>query len=529
MTLAQLLASLPPPKPKPTPKPAPKPAPQRKSKPRSKKWVVYFAQAFPPRAATRLEALSERALALVEEPEVFWSLGIRSDITAFTGGVTPQELDEPQHQALRQQVLRQFRGGYMEEGAEDLDEIYPWRPWELLGIFSARDVPALDPNTPLSESDLSDIAEAIFMRAVESEDEWHFREEDVFGQKVPRTVVLQQILRQKAGLSPLARQQTRLAVGPDPFDTRIRVIDKDTALERVRAWHKELPDPNYRGFFVGVGFMAGGKLRGVGIATSPSGPASTGEDAQQHHILEVSRIATDDAEGRGSVKGASSAIMRWFMRNADRLIRPGAIEPAKVITFSLLTEVGTTYSALIGEGLHAVGLTIPKPPSGSRRGGAGGKKDTPKIKWEYGKRARAHQPHLLQLFRAYNAVVRDGGPLEARHFRYLDTPEALRDLALVLGFSLRGFAGADTVAERKAILLARYGKQGREIERIVKAAVRAGRKRSTGTVDEGRNPPVVYAVEVALVSTKRVKGMVEDGWIRWFKYGDEIVVWRRTP
>ena len=439
-------------KPKSKPKPAPKPAPQRKSKPRSKlEWVVYFAQRFPSREQTQLESLSERALALVEEPEVFQSLSTREQITGFTGGVTPEELNEPQHQALRQRVLREFDG-------DDLDDLYPWRPWELLEIFSARDVPGLDPSAPLSEADRSDIAEAIFTRAAESAYDWHGLQEEVFEQTVPRAVLLQETLREKAGLSPLARQQTRLVVGPDPFDTRIRIIDKATALERVRAWHKELADPNYRGFFVGVGFMAGGQLRGVGIATSPSGAASTGEDAKQHHILEVSRIATDDAEGRGSVKGASSAIMRWFMRNADRLIRPEATEPAKVVTYSLLTEVGTTYASLIDEGLHAVGLTLPGSASGGRRGGMGGRKETPKIRWEYGERARKHQPHLLQLFRAYNAVVRDGRPLEARHFRYLDTPEALRDLARVLGFSLRGFAGADTVAERRAILLARYGK-----------------------------------------------------------------------
>jgi len=439
-------------KPKPTPKPTLKPAPKPAPKPRSKKeWVVYFAQRFPSRAQTQLEALSERALALVEEPEVFQSLSTREQITGFTGGVTPEELDEPRHQALRQRVLREFDG-------DDLDDLYPWRPWELLGIFSARDVPGLDPSTPLSEADRSDIAEAIFTRAAESAYDWHGLQEEVFEQTVPRAVLLQQTLREKAGLSPLARQQARLAVGPDPFDTRIRVIDKDTALERVRAWHKELPDPNYRGFFVGVGFMAGGQLRGVGIATSPSGAASTGEDTQQRHIVEVSRIATDDAQGRGSVKGASSAIMRWFMRNADRLIRPEATEPAKVVTYSLLTEVGTTYASLIDEGLHAVGLTLPGSASGGRRGGMGGRKETPKIRWEYGERARPHQPHLLQLFRAYTAVVRDGRPLEARHFRGLDTPEALRDLARVLGFSLRGFAGAETVAERKAILLARYGK-----------------------------------------------------------------------
>lgn len=422
-------------------------------------WVEYFAQTFPPKAATRLEALSQRALALVEEPEVFWSLGIRSDITAFTGGVTPQELGQPRHRALLQQVLRQFRG-YNDQEAEDLDAIYPWRPWELLGIFSARDVPALDPNTPLSEADLSDIAEAIFMRAAESEDEWSYREEDVFGQQVPRAVVLQQVLRQRAGLSPLTRPQSRLAVGPDPFDTRIRVIDKATALERVKAWHKELPDPNYRGFLMGIGFVAGGKLRGVGIATTPSGRALADEDAAQRHIVDVSRIATDEVEGRGSVRGASSAIMRWFLRNADKLVRPGATEPTKVVTYSLLTEVGTTYASLLDEGLHAVGLTIPKTASGARRGAAGGRKETPKIRWEYGEEARPHQPHLLQLHRAYTAVVRDGRPLERRHFRGLDTPEALRDLARVLDFSLVSFKGADTAAARREILLARFGKQG---------------------------------------------------------------------
>ena len=432
----------------PSAKPKPKPNPKPKSK---MEWVVYFAQRFPPRAQTQLEALSERALALLEEPEVFQALATREQITRFAGGVTPQELDEPRHAAVRQRVLRQFDG-------DTLAAIYAWRPWELLGIHSARHVPGLDPSTPLSEADRSDIAEAIFTRAAELEDGWGYDVEQMLGQEAPRAAVLQQALRRQAKLAPLAQQKDRLAVGPDPFDTRIRVIDKATAMDRVRAWHKELAVPNYRGFFVGVGYMAGGKLRGVGIATSPSGAASKGEDPKQHHILEVSRIATDDAQGRGSVKGASSAIMRWFLRNADRLIRPEATEPAKVVTYSLLTEVGTTYVSLIDEGLHAVGLTMPKAASGGRLGGLGGKKETPKIRWEYGARARPHQPHLLHLHRAYTAVVRDGRPLEARHFRYLDTPEALRDLARVLGFPLRGFAKADTVAERRAILLARYGK-----------------------------------------------------------------------
>lgn len=427
-------------------------SPSSRQKKPKEGWVAYFAQSFPPRAATQLEVLSERAVDLLEEPEVVWSIQTREAITGLTGGVTPQELDEPRHRAVRQRVLRQF-------DAHDLDTLYRWRPWELLGIRSARDVPGLDPKTPLSESDLSDIAEAIFTRAAESA-EWSPAEQ-VLGPQAPHAVVLQEVLRQRAGLSPLARQQGRLAVGPDPFDTRIRVIDKATAMERVKAWHKELPDPNYRGFLVGIGFMAGGKLRGVGIASTPSGAAVAGEESAQRHVIDVSRIATDESQGRGSVRGASSAIMRWFMRNADRLVRPGAKEPAKVITYSLLTEVGTTYASLVDEGLHAVGLTMAAPPSGARRGGAGGRKETPKIRWEYGEHARPHQPHLLQLFRAYNAVVRDGRPLESRHFRGLDTPKALRDMARVLGLPLRAFADADTTAERRKVLLARYGKGAR--------------------------------------------------------------------
>ena len=413
-------------------------------------WVDYFAQDFPPREATQLERLSARAMALLEEPEVAWSLSTRATLTGFTGGVTPQELDAPPHRALRQQVLRQF-------GGEDLHDLYPWRPWELLGLHSARDIPGLPPTTSLSEADLSDIAEALFTRAAEASDWTPSAVEEALGLQAPRVVVLQEILRQKAGLSPLARPQGRLVVEPDPFDTRIRVVDKAVALQRVQAWHKELPKPNPRGFLVGVGFVAAGQLRGVGIATTPSGGALADEPADQRHVIEVSRIATDESEGRGSVRGASSAIMRWFLRNADRLVRPGASEPAKVVTYSLLTEVGTTYASLVGEGLHAVGLVIPKTSTGARRGATGGRKETPKVRWEYGDDARAHQPHLLQLFRAYTAVAHEGRPLASRHFRGLDTPEALRDLARVLGFSLTGFAGADTLAERRAILLARYG------------------------------------------------------------------------
>ena len=48
-------------------------------------------------------------------------------------------------------------------------------------------------------------------------------------------------------------------------------------------------------------------------------------------------------------------------------------------------------------------------------------------------------------------------PAQQRGLEALAYTAAL-DLARVLGFPLRGFAKADTVAKRKAILLARYGK-----------------------------------------------------------------------
>ncbi len=465
-------------------------APVRKqSRPAKPKggWVAYFAQTFPPEKETDLEVLSSFAMTMLEEPEVAQSLQMREAITAFTGGVTPQELDAPKYRSLRRAVLREF-------GADDLRDIYEWRPWELLHIYSARDVPGLDPKTKLSEADLSDIAEAIFMRAAEAMDaesvfdqyeddgeyileggEWvpnpsmpqqRARMPLPMRQQVPRQVVLQQILRGKMGLSPLTRQQGRLAVADDPTDSRIHIIDKDTAFDRVRAWHKELPDPNYRGFLVAVGFRAGGRLRGVGIASHPSGVARAGDDPKQHHVVDVSRIATDDSRGKGSVRGASSAIMRWFMRNLPKLVRPQAKQPPLLITFSLLTEVGTTYRSVIDEGLHAVSLVIPEDPSGARAGSQGGRKEVPKIRWEYGQEARPHKPHLLDLYRGYAAVM-EGRPLANRHFRGLTTVEALRDLARVLGMKLTDFVykvkgqdkpvRAKTFEEHKRILLERFG------------------------------------------------------------------------
>jgi hypothetical protein len=418
-------------------------------------WVAYFAQTFPPETETQLEALAGLAMLLLEEPEVAQSLQMREAITSFTGGVTPQELDEPKHRALRKSVLRQF-------DADKLSDIYEWRPWELLHITSARDVPGLDPRTKLSEADLSDIAEAIFMRAAEAMDgspvEQVFERdgEEWMPYEVPRQVVLQQTLRGKAGLAPLTRQQGRLAVASDPFDSRIHIIDKETAFERVREWHKELPDPNYRGFLVAVGFRAGGQLRGVGIATHPSGAARGGDDPKQLHVVDVSRIATDDSGGKGSVRGASSAIIRWFMRNVGKLVRPQAKQPPLLITFSLLTEVGTTYKSVIDEGLHAVSLVIPTG-GGSRAQSQGGKKEVPKIRWEYGAEARPNVPHLLDLHRGYMAVQQGRPLVRARHFRGLTTPEAIRDLGRVLGVPMKAFAKARTLEDHKQVLLDLFG------------------------------------------------------------------------
>ena len=455
-------------------KPPVRQQPGRAAKPKGG-WVEYFAQTFPPEKETDLEVLSSFAMTMLEEPEVAQSLQMREAITAFTGGVTPQELDEPKHRSLRRAVLREF-------GADDLRDIYEWRPWELLHIYSARDVPGLDPKTKLSEADLSDIAEAIFTRAAEAMDaesvfdqdeddgayifegDWvphssvpqqRVREPVPVRQQVPRQVVLQQVLRGRAGLSPLTRQQGRLAVADDPTDSRIHVIDKDAAFDRVRAWHKELPDVNYRGFLVAVGFRAGGRLRGVGIATHPSGAARSGDDPRQHHVVEVSRIATDDSGGKGSVRGASSAIMRWFMRNVGGLVRPQAKQPPLLITYSLLTEVGTTYKSVVDEGLHAVALVVPEGASGARAGSDAGKKDVPKIRWEYGAEARPHKPHLLDLHRAYTAV-QEGRTLSGRHFRGLDTPEAVRDLGRVLGVAMPRSKQA-TLEQLKRVILDRFG------------------------------------------------------------------------
>jgi len=442
---------------------APRKAPSRKDG----GWYAWFGRRIKPREASRLEALSHQALALLHSGEAWTlSLSMREAITSFTGGVTPQELSEPRHARLLREVMREFDGQ-----DEDLHDLYPWRPHELLGLASARDVPGLDPTTPLSETDLADIAEAIFTRAAEAEG-GSTDESDAEAQWIERApraapVRLQEDLRRRAKVAPVSIPTSGAwpsLAGVSPQE-RVTVIDRETAFAFCRAHHTQLPDPRTQGFLIAIGLRVGGVLRGVAIGSTPSGPARKGENKYQRHVVEVSRIVTDDEGGRGSIYGASSLLMRWFMIHADDLVRPYAEAPALVVTFSLLTETGATYAALVPEGLHAADLTEPHAPSGARAGSEAGKKEVWKIRWEAGEDARPHVPHLLQLYRAYTAV-HEGRPLTLRHFLErgqkllgLDTRAGFADLARVLGFPAKTIKNM-SMADIKQLLLKRFGAAG---------------------------------------------------------------------
>lgn len=200
----------------------------------------------------------------------------------------------------------------------------------------------------------------------------------------------------------------------------VRPIEMGDAYTFVAAHHSALPEARRRGDYLALGLIYGGQLAAVAIVSTPSGRESNPE-----RVIDVSRIASD-----GSVRGASSALMRWVLQRAPELVRHKGAR-ALVVTYSLLTEQGTTYKALMDEGLRPVRLTRGTSASGSRAGAAGtALKEAPKLRWEAGPDAAPARPELVDLWRAV-LPVSEGRPLERRHLQPL-SEDALAELPRVL-------------------------------------------------------------------------------------------------
>ena len=404
-------------------------------------WYDYFRARFFP-TTTRGPTAEDRRRSqelvvlgrqIAADPEVAWILELRRDL-ALAGLPMPEEGDED---AL-------------------LDEYIDMGLWGGGTYLPPSALVELPPGTPAprTEREAEDMAEAFLYFVLGLDNR------EGFGLARPAV---------RAGLSAEAREARDRAgmllghvVEPAPLASspgqsreeqrlreltqRVQPIPLGEAHDFVRRHHSALARPRERGDYLALGLIYGGELAAVAVVSTPSG-----RDDDQARVIDVSRIASD-----GTVRGASSALMRWVLEHAPELVRRRGVRPL-VITYSLITEQGTTYRALEADGLRPVGITYGTTASGARSGSEEGLKEMPKIRWEAGPDAKPARPELLDLWRAA-LPVSEGRPLERRHLQPLP-PEALAELPRLLQ-RLRPVAapptlrGLDKGAARSALVAA---------------------------------------------------------------------------
>jgi hypothetical protein len=180
---------------------------------------------------------------------------------------------------------------------------------------------------------------------------------------------------------------------PPSSKPRLVLVGKDEAARYIAIHHAALPYLNPRGLLYTIGVKVGPRLVAVGTVNTPSGafkqlPAG----CTIHGITDLTRVASD-----GTVKGASSMIAARaidLLPVSGRDGHPGCL----FVTYSLLSEKGTTYLALVDRGLRPTGLTKGGKPSGARKGaGEASLATVSKIRWQAGPAAAAPAWELLQL------------------------------------------------------------------------------------------------------------------------------------
>jgi hypothetical protein len=164
---------------------------------------------------------------------------------------------------------------------------------------------------------------------------------------------------------------------------RLLLVSKEVAADFIAKHHQHYPEMKMQGLMYAIGVAVGRRLVSVATAGTPSGgfrSRSCGLDG----ILELSRIASD-----GTTRGASSMLAARLLDLFPKSGRRG-LDGCLFVTYSLLSEAGTTYLALADKGIRPVGISAgKKEPTGARKGRGGGKPVPPKIIWEAGPDAKA--------------------------------------------------------------------------------------------------------------------------------------------
>jgi phospholipid N-methyltransferase len=211
----------------------------------------------------------------------------------------------------------------------------------------------------------------------------------------------------------LFRQQIADAIHPDPRYGRLelQVVPKEMAFAFVKEHHSTLgggaklpPGIQYALGAVRREAFQRPELVAVALAGHPTGRWSdlAGQPCGPREILELHRVAsigglhTVNRRGeRVPLNAASmltSRIMDLLPRSA-RTDRAGCL----LVTYSLVSERGTPYLALVSKGLRPVARIRGKAATGARAGSSGTALNAEdKIRWEYGPAASPPAWEVLQ-------------------------------------------------------------------------------------------------------------------------------------
>lgn len=169
-------------------------------------------------------------------------------------------------------------------------------------------------------------------------------------------------------------------------------LTKQQVADYVAKHHSALPEASMRGALYGIGAMFGNELVAVALANTPSG-AVQAPGCPQDGVLDLSRVAsgrpgltTVNRKGKTVPVNASSALTARIIDLLPGSGRRGVVG-CLLVTYSLLSEMGTTYVSLSAKGLRPTRRTKKVGKlSGSR---AGADPDVnlaleQKVRWEAG-------------------------------------------------------------------------------------------------------------------------------------------------